>query len=417
MATPTKNLARGEVEDLDIARRRIAELEAEVARLRNSRASAETSAAPTDSIVELAPDAMMIYGRGGVIRYINPAGVRMFGGTESSEIVGQNVLTFVHPDFRDQVSRSVRENFESPRTRMSVYSDQRRRRLDGSDFWVEVAAAAIDLEGQRGGIVVMRDVTDQIAAEDEMREAREQAELANRAKTEFLANMSHELRTPLNAIIGFSDLMKQEAFGEIGSPQYLEYVNDIFNSGTHLLQVINDILDLSKVEAGKLDLDEDWIDLSELIARSVRVISARAQDGGLRIREDIADALPTLWGDERKLRQVLINLLSNAVKFTEPGGFIDIGVGFDSNEGYTIRVADTGVGMRAEVIPQALEAFGQVDSTLSRRFEGTGLGLPLTRSLVELHGGRLGIESAPDEGTTVTVTLPVERGRKPDAAE
>ena len=224
----------------------------------------------------------------------------------------------------------------------------------------------------------------------------------------FLANMSHELRTPLNAIIGFSDLMLAEIRGPIGDPEYRGYVVDIVDSGRHLLSIINDILDIAKTEAGELDLLEDPVAVEPLLTSAARSIAAAAQRADLRVSVSVPDGLPEIRADERRLRQIVLNLLSNAVKFTPAGGRIKIAAAV-STAGLTITVADSGIGIAAENLGLVLQPFRQVDSRLARRFEGTGLGLPLSKRLVEMHGGTLALGSVLGEGTTVTVTLPRER--------
>jgi PAS domain S-box-containing protein len=261
-----------------------------------------------------------------------------------------------------------------------------------------------------GGFVALySDETERKKAEDALREAKEGAEIANRTKSAFLANMSHELRTPLNAIIGFSEIIGKELFGQIGSPRYREYADDIYASGTHLLNLINDILDVSKAEAGKIDLQETVIDIIDVIESSVRLVAPRARENGVEIVVAPIDPQLRVLADERRLKQVLLNLLSNAVKFTPMGGRITLEASHDPARGFVIRVADTGIGMNPADIPKALEPFGQVDSKLARKYEGTGLGLPLSKALVELHGGKLEIESAIGAGTTVTIILPTSR--------
>lgn len=237
---------------------------------------------------------------------------------------------------------------------------------------------------------------------------RAEAERAKRTKSEFLANMSHELRSPLNAIIGFSEIMKDELFGALGSAQYREYAVDIWSSGKHLLDLINDILDLSKIEAGRLDLMESRVDLGATISACIRLMAGRAQQGEVSVRSTLGSDGVVLWADERKIKQVLINLLTNAIKFTKPGGRVKIHVG-DARDMLDLRVTDTGIGMAKEDLPVALAAFGQIDSSLARKHEGTGLGLPLCKALVELHGGTLVIESEVGIGTTVIVKLPASR--------
>jgi len=240
--------------------------------------------------------------------------------------------------------------------------------------------------------------------------AMDKAELANRTKSEFLAGMSHELRTPLNAIIGFSEIIDKESLGPVGNPQYREYASHIHASGQHLLELINDVLDISKIEADAVELQEEDINLAGTIRSCVTMIKERAQKSGIvLITDNIDDTVPLLRADPRRLKQIFINLMSNAVKFTEAGGTVTITSWYNSDNGYAIQVKDTGIGIAADDIPKALARFQQIDGRLSREFEGTGLGLPLTKALVELHGGSLDLQSEIGNGTIVTVRLPAER--------
>jgi signal transduction histidine kinase len=233
------------------------------------------------------------------------------------------------------------------------------------------------------------------------------AEAANRTKSEFLANMSHELRTPLNAIIGFSEVIQKAIVGPL-SERYRGYGTDIFDSGTHLLELINEILDLSKLEAGQFELHEEDIDLGEVIEASMRLVRPQAEKSKVRLSKAIDEDFSWIRADDRRMRQILINLLANAVKFTPEGGKIRVS-SFRMNAGLAIAVSDTGIGMASEEVPKALEKFGQIDSRISRRHAGTGLGLPLAKHLIELHGGTLTIKSEVNVGTTVTIVLPQER--------
>jgi len=239
--------------------------------------------------------------------------------------------------------------------------------------------------------------------------AKQQAELANQVKTEFLANIIHELRTPLTALSGFSEMIRGETLGLVGNPKYVEYVTDIHEAGSHLLDLINDILDLAKTEAGKTELDETTIDVSRLLRSCLTLVRERAETGDVEIDLDVAPNLPALRADERRLKQILINLLSNAIKFTPAGGRVTVRSWCREDDGYVVQITDTGIGIALEDIPIALAPFGQIDSDLNRKYEGTGLGLPLTKSLVEIQGGSLDLQSAIGHGTTVTVRFPAER--------
>jgi len=240
-------------------------------------------------------------------------------------------------------------------------------------------------------------------------EARHRAESANVAKSRFLAQMSHELRTPLNAILGFSEVMKSEIFGAHTVPVYKEYSADIHNSGVHLLNLINEILDLSRIESGHYELNEEAVSLTQIVEDCHHLLNLRAKHRGLAIHESFEPELPRLWGDERAVRQICLNLLSNAIKFTPEGGRVTLLAMLDPGGGLRLEVRDTGVGVAAADIPKAMEPFGQVNNALTRRHQGAGLGLPISRALVELHRGRFLFASEPGVGTIVTVLLPADR--------
>jgi signal transduction histidine kinase len=240
--------------------------------------------------------------------------------------------------------------------------------------------------------------------------------MASRAKSEFLANMSHELRTPLNAILGFSELIRGELLGPVGTAKYRDYASDIYESGQHLLRIINDVLDMSKIEVGRLVLRDDLIDVAAAARASIALVAQRAVAAGIALRTEIPDDLPILVADELRMKQILLNLLSNSVKFTRRLGSATVGAAVQPDGNLAIWVADTGIGMTKGEIALALEPFRQVDSDLARKYEGTGLGLPLARALVEMHGGRLEIVSTPGVGTTVTVLFPAIRLRPHETA-
>lgn len=253
------------------------------------------------------------------------------------------------------------------------------------------------------------DDTERIKTETVLREAKEIAEYANRAKTEFLANMSHELRTPLNAIIGFSDIISNETFGPIGHKTYKSYAVDINAAGRHLHDLMKDILDVSMIEAGSVNIESEVVLIGSLLRDSMKLIEARAKDGRVRLTTDVGAGVDAVRGDPVRLKQILINLLTNAVKFTPAGGAVSIGVDRCASGALRISVRDTGIGICENDIERVLEPFVQVQSAATRGHEGTGLGLTLVNSLARLHGGRVEIASVPDEGTNVTVILPAER--------
>jgi len=242
----------------------------------------------------------------------------------------------------------------------------------------------------------------------QLERARRRAEESNRVKSQFMANMSHELRTPLNAIIGFSEVIRDALVGPV-TPRYRDYARDIHASGKHLLGLINDVLDLSKIELGRLELHEEPIDLAKVVHDCHRLVADRISSGDLEFILEVPSDLPAVLGDELRLKQVVLNLLSNAVKFTPAGGRIVLAISTPPEGTVVFAVADTGIGMKPEEIPIALEPFRQIDSALNRRYEGTGLGLPLARTLVELHGGFLNVISVAGSGTTVTITIPADR--------
>ena len=266
-----------------------------------------------------------------------------------------------------------------------------------------------ELTGFRG---TAQDISDYVEHEAALLQAVDAADSANRAKSEFLANMSHELRTPLNAIIGFTEMMAAEEFGPIGNERYRDYLGCVLESGRHLLNLINQVLDVAKIEAGRLHLIEDAVDPAGLVHAAVRVVSADATRRGIEIRTDVADSSVHLWADEGKLRQILLNLLSNSLKFTLEGGRVEISARPDSDGTFLFQVRDTGIGIDPAQFDRVLTPFEQIDSALTRRFAGTGLGLPLSKALAEAHGGSLTLDSALGEGTTVTIRLPADRVRQ-----
>ena len=284
------------------------------------------------------------------------------------------------------------------------HGELKNKAKDGHYYWVMTTIVpTLNANGKPFQYVSIRtDVT-----------ARKEAELkaitASRTKSDLMANMSHELRTPLNAIIGFSGFMKDEMFGSVGSDKNREYIEDINSSGQHLLELINDILDVSAIEADGLELQESDVDVERIVNSTVRLIKPRAKTGEITITSSIDENVPHIYADERRIKQVLLNLLSNAVKFTPQGGEVSVDANINDDGSFSFLISDSGIGMDEEEAAVALSAFGQVDSGLDRKHEGTGLGLPLTKGLMELHGGTLKIKSKKGHGTTVSATFPEGR--------
>jgi signal transduction histidine kinase len=279
-------------------------------------------------------------------------------------------------------------------------TEQKRREFD-----LEVSRQ--QLERQAAELITLAESLD--AARADAVKAKREAERANMVKSHFLASMSHELRTPLNAIIGFSDVMKTEVFGPVSPPRYAEYVRMISDSGTHLLSLINDVLDLSKVEAGRMTLAIESLSTADIYGQALGLTQPLATQRSVKLTGRLNGERGVLHGDERAVKQILLNLISNAIKFTEPEGTVQLEI-TDNAEGAVLRVADTGVGMDETDLVKALEPYGQINSTVTRKSNGTGLGLPLAKRLAELHGGRLSLVSTKGVGTTVTVTLPWKDG-------
>jgi signal transduction histidine kinase len=254
--------------------------------------------------------------------------------------------------------------------------------------------------------LVNTDITELKKHEDALRPKKEWAERANSHKLEFLATMSHELRTPLNAIMGFSDILQRELFGELGDTRYRDYAGDIFTSGQHLLDLINDVLDLSRIEAGQYEMTFTEVDIADVVQSSTDVLKELAKSKGLHVHVSIQAGLPPIRADHRATRQVLLNLLSNAIKFTPSGGEVRVEVSLNHHNGIDITVSDTGVGIAAEDMELILMPFAQLASNGLANEGGTGLGLSIVNSLIELQGGILQIDSEVGEGTQVTVRFP-----------
>jgi len=345
---------------------------------------------------------LLLADAGGGIMALNDAAAQVLGHPKSA-LIGSSIFDHL------AAGRSWRGASRARRALRRLEPVRFESLRDGRCFEVQVAPI-VNADGTCGRMMIAAvDVTHRKEAEAQLLEAKTLADMANRAKTEFLANMSHELRTPLNAIIGFADVIAGEMFGGLGSQRYREYAEDIRSSGRHLLALINDILDISRIEIGAVELAEDALAPGDLVRSCVRLVAERAGKAGVVLEQRLASDLPTVVADERRLKQVLINLLSNAVKFTPPEGSVTVAAGRGADGGLWLSVTDTGIGMAPDEIRVALTPFRQVDTGLARRYEGAGLGLPLAKALTELHGGTMTIESTRGAGTAVTLRLPASR--------
>lgn len=340
---------------------------------------------------------------------VNDSFVRIYGWTRN-DLVGQDFINIVSDDEREQARRN-HEEFIRGGIRSS--GEMKIARRNGTVANALFTTATLELsQKRRFQVTTIMDITLRKQMEYSLRVAKEQADSANQAKSAFLANMSHELRTPLNAIIGFSEMMIKHTFGPLGHDKYGEYLGDIHMSAKHLLEIINEVLDMSKIEAGKVELDEQEIDMAGLIDSVVRIMTSRAFSSGLEIKEHVPADLPVLYADPRLVRQILINLITNALKYSDKSGSIDVIAAMDAQSNMLLTVRDYGVGIPKERIQEAMQPFGQIhDPTRSNTQQGTGLGLPLTKAMAELHGGRLTLESDTGQGTTVTIRFPRTRVR------
>lgn len=371
-----------------------------MAQVAASEAAARTHKAAEDrlrAILHSSPIAVVVVSSTGETLFHNPAFATLFDPE--------------HPDrdFRGLAPIAVRRliaEHDTVRDREIELPD----RSGGPNRWVLASSLPIFL-GERAAVMIwFYDITRRKQAEAEIVAARHQAELANRSKSDFLATMSHELRTPLNAILGFAGAMHAEALGPLGNPRYREYLEDIERSGAHLLALIGDILDISAIEAGSIQLFESELSLGEATEATLRLIRPRAEAKNIRlVAVPPAAELPRVRGDERRIKQILLNLLGNAVKFTPADGEVRVGATRRADGGIELWVTDTGIGMTAEDIAAAVRPFGRPSGHVAREHEGVGLGLPLAKSLAELHGARLHIDSRPGRGTTVSLSFPADR--------
>lgn len=388
----------------DVTERRAAE-EA----LKRSEEALALSEARNRAIVETAVEAILTVDTRGTIIGANAAAECMFGHTRD-ELVGKHIHVLMP---KNEADRHASYMYRYLATKEPHVIGKGRevtvRRRDGSTFPAWLSLTEIDRPGFHVFVGMIRDITDTKRAELALIEAKEAAELANRAKTAFLSNMSHELRTPLNGILGFAEVIQQQMLGALENPGYLHYVAEIKRSGELLLANVNDLLEMATIEAGAVDLEETLFDFRDVVVSCVRLISKRAERAKLHIHADIEAELPPLLADPRALKQVLLHLLSNAIKFTPEGGRIGVSARVDPAGALVVEVFDSGIGIPADRLETIFQPFVQGEIALSRRYEGIGLGLSIAKSLVEQHGGKLEIRSVEGSGTSVLIHLPPER--------
>jgi PAS domain S-box-containing protein len=362
------------------------------------------------TILDTAADGIITLAADGTIRSFSAAAEAIFG-YRSAEVSGRAFAELFAPESRKTL-RDYLAALQGPGL-ASVFNDGREVTAivkQGGEVPLFLTIGRLQPKRPESAAfcAVVRDITQWKKTEQELRDAKETAEQASRQKSEFLAKISHELRTPLNAILGFSDVMRLERFGEIRNDKYRGYVNDIHTSGAHLLSLINDLLDLSKVEAGKLELNFTAVDLAEVVDHAFKLVQEQATVGRVILRKNIPPELPNVVADLRSMRQIMINLLSNAVKFTDPGGQVIVSAQFQKSGELKLRVKDTGIGMSESDLRDALEPFQRV-ATEGRDVVGTGLGLPLTKALAEANRATFAISSEPRKGTLVEITFPTTR--------
>jgi protein-histidine pros-kinase len=360
------------------------------------------------SLVEISPDAIWI-NRGGRIVFANRTAYTLLGAQRPEEVLGKSPFDLTHPDSHETIRERGRKLAAGHAVPMI---EQKLRRLDGRVVDVELAAMGMtDAEGPAIQVIA-RDITERKAQEElrrqneKLQEQAQVAQEASRLKSEFLSNMSHELRTPLNAVIGFSEFLVDEKAGPVNERQR-EYLNDVLQSGRHLLQLINDVLDLAKVEAGKMELFPETFSVAKALTEICAVIQALAQKRQVIVLCEVSPKLDRVTLDPKKFKQVLFNLLSNAVKFSHPGGKVHVTARGLEGERMELCVRDHGIGIRRNDLARLFTEFEQLDSGHSRRHEGTGLGLALSKRMVELQQGTIAVQSVYGVGTTFTIVLPV----------
>lgn len=377
-----------------------------IARLAASEAESRVSReneAQLRILFDASPLGILVADAAGRILYANRRQAELVG-LSTQALAGQDERRFyAEPSLRDRFAAQALESREAVSCELECLL------ADGARSWSLVTWMPMAFGSGPALVAWNVDITERRQAAEAQEAAKEAAVLANRAKTEFLAAMSHELRTPLNAINGFAETMHGEILGPMGNERYKEYARHILESGRHLTDLINDVLDVAKIEMGRVPLREEVLSLPRLVEAVLVMVADRAREAGVILRSEMVSGLPALRADERRVKQVLINVLGNAVKFTPAQGSIHVRAWRDGDGSLAVSVTDTGIGIRAEDREKIFASFVQVDSRLARRYEGLGLGLPLSRSLMEQHGGTITVESQEGQGTTVTLRFPASR--------
>ncbi|MBA3449382.1 MAG: PAS domain S-box protein, partial [Pseudaminobacter sp.] len=359
------------------------------------------------TIIDTATDGVVLIDNDGAIRSISRPAEALFS-FDSDEVAGKPFVSL----FAMESQRAARDylNGLSDHGVASILNDGREligREAQGR--FIPLFMTIGKLPGDSGYCAVVRDITQWKRAEEELTQARAVAERASSHKTDFLARVSHEIRTPLNAIIGFSELMIDERFGPVANDRYRDYLRDINRSGNHVLDLVNDLLDISKIEAGQQEMAYEAVSLNDTLSETVAMMQPQANRERVIIRSSFASKLPEVVADLRSIRQIALNILSNAVRYTQAGGQVIISTAYEPAGDVVMRVRDTGIGMSQAEIEQALKPFKQINSLKRARGDGTGLGLPLTKAMVEANRARFLINSTPGEGTLVEVTFPSTR--------
>ncbi len=366
-------------------------------------------------MAESVPDLLCLL-RNGRVELINPAGCALFEIASATELQGRSFVDLVAPAGRVAFQRLLHPDVSTGGDTLQSHHVELLNQ-HGVTIPVELWVRPILQMGDEEMILFARDRRVELARRAQVHAAETRATVADRAKVHFLANISHELRTPLNAIIGFSAILRDELLGHLGAPQYRDYAVDIHDGGVYLLRLVNDLLDIARLDAGELDLREGWVDVGTLLDRVERLTTQKASERGVRLAVRTTQNGIRVLGDEVRLKQTLVNLIGNAINYTEGPGEVLIVAGLEPGSGDLIfKVSDKGIGMTVEAMRIAVEPFAQVDTGLSRRQAGAGLGLPLAKGYTEAHGGRLTLQSSPGLGTTVTVRLPAARVQPPLSA-